>query len=221
MGKEIIALIDSGFEGIVSKAKKKTKAEFFIQALEIMEDKLGIQKTREIFEANGCCKSGARLKASKEFRRINADLCMEDKLAKIRRAPYMNMGSPALDENGEIVVNAVRYCIDGKYACACPSISRQPIQPESKIYCYCCAGHFKFHYEIMLGCKLMTAEIVSSPLTARETIHVLFGLRLWSSGICPFGFRLLFLPHLQSFCITILFFRIVKQVGRYKREEKQ
>ena len=67
VGKEVIALIDSGFEGIVSKAKKKTKAEFFIQALEIMEDKLGIQKTREIFEANGCCKSGARLKASKEF----------------------------------------------------------------------------------------------------------------------------------------------------------
>ena len=125
-----------------------------------MEDKLGIQKTREIFEANGCCKSGARLKASKEFRRINADLCMEDKLTKIRHAPYMNMGSPALDENGEIVV-------DGKYACACPSISRQPIQPESKIYCYCCAGHFKFHYEIMLGCKLMTAEIVSSPLDSK------------------------------------------------------
>lgn len=167
VGKEIIALIDSGFEGIGSKTKKKVKAEFFKQALEIMEDKLGIQKTREIFEANGCCKSGARLKASKEFRRINADLCMEDKLAKIRRAPYMNMGSPALDENGEIVVNAVRYCIDGKYACACPSVSRQPVQPASKNYCYCCAGHFKFHYEIMLGCKLATAEIVSSPLDSK------------------------------------------------------
>lgn len=34
----------------------------------------------------------------------------------------------------------------------------------SRNYCVCCAGHFKHHYEIMLGVKLKTIEIVSSPL---------------------------------------------------------
>ena len=165
--EEIIAMIDSGFEGLVSKTIKKTKAEFFKQALEIMEDKLGIETTRTIFEANGCCKSGARLKASKEFSRINKDLCLEDKLEKIRKASYMNMGSPVLNENGAIVINAVNYVVDGHFECACPSISRQLVQPETKNYCYCCAGHFKFHYEIMLGCKLVTADIVSSPLNSK------------------------------------------------------
>lgn len=164
VSEDIIAKIDKGFENIISKTKKETKAKFFKQALSVMESELGPDKTKEIFEANSCCKSGARLKASREFARINAALTIEDKLAKIRRAAYMNMGSPYLDENSDIVVNAVNYRIDGKFGCACPTISRQAVQPDSKNYCFCCAGHFKFHYEIMLGCKLTVAEIVCSPL---------------------------------------------------------
>lgn len=34
----------------------------------------------------------------------------------------------------------------------------------SRNYCFCCAEHFKHHYEIMLGVKLKTLEITSSPL---------------------------------------------------------
>ena len=161
---EIIAGIYDGFENIVSKTKKATKAQFFRQALSVMEEKLGLEQTREVFEANGCCKTGARLKASREFARINAGLSIEEKLEKISRAAYMNMGSPRLDGNGDIVVDAVNYSIGSRFACACPTISRQKMQPDSKNYCYCCAGHFKFHYEIMLGCKLKVGEIVSSPL---------------------------------------------------------
>lgn len=33
-----------------------------------------------------------------------------------------------------------------------------------KIIVFCCAGHFKYHYEIMLGVKLKTLEVLSSPL---------------------------------------------------------
>jgi len=161
---EIISKIENGFEGIQSKTKKKTKAEYFSQALSVMEIELGLDKTREIFEANGCCKSGARLKASKEFARINADKSMHEKLEKIRKAPYMNMGSPDLDENGDLVVHAVNYYVDGKFLCVCPTISKQQNQPQNRNYCYCCAGHFIFHYEIMLNCKLVVSEIMSSPL---------------------------------------------------------
>ena len=162
--ESIIAKIDEGFAIAALRKKKAEKARFFKQALSVMERELGIPRTREIFEANGCCKTGARLKASKEFARINVLLPLEDRLAKIRRAAYMNMGSPELDENGDIVVHAVNCKPDDRFLCACPSISRQKEQPKNKNYCYCCAGHFRFHYEIMLGCKLKTAEIVSSPL---------------------------------------------------------
>lgn len=169
VNEKIIKAIDKGFEGILSKTDKLTKAAYFTQALDVMSDSLGIEKTREIFEANGCCKTGTRLKASKEFARINDKISIEDKLAKIAKAPYMNMGSPYIDDNGDIVVNAVSYFVDGKYQCACPSISKQPTQPKTKEYCYCCAGHFKFHYEIMLNKKLKTKEIVSSPLDSEGT----------------------------------------------------
>lgn len=162
--EDVIVRIYSGFEGVVSKTKKDVKARFFRQALQVMETELGLEKTREIFEANSCCKSGARLKKSKEFARINSSVEIEQKLAKIRRAAYMNMGSPRLDEHGDIIIDAVNYRDGDRFACACPAISRQKIQPESRNYCYCCAGHFKFHYEIMLDCKLMVAEILSSPL---------------------------------------------------------
>ena len=162
--QKTIEKIDYGFAGILSKMKKMTKAAFFTHALNVMESEIGIDKTREIFEANGCCKTGARLKASKEFSRINNEISLEEKLAKIRKAPYMNMGSPYIDENGDLVVNAVSNFVDGKYHCACPSISKQPTQPKTKEYCYCCGGHFKFHYEIMLDSKLVIKEIVSSPL---------------------------------------------------------
>ena len=164
VSEDIIAKIYNGFENVVSKTRKLSKAKLFKQALSVMESELGLDKTKEIFEANGCAKDGARLKVSKEFARINAELKTEDKLEKIRRAAYMNMGIPHLDENGDIVINAVDYRIGDKFVCACPTISKQAVQPNSKNYCYCCAGHFKFHYEIMLGCKLTVAEIVCSPL---------------------------------------------------------
>ena len=164
ISEDIISKIEYGYEDITTKTKKETKSKYFKQALFVMERELGLEKTKEVFEANGCCKSGARLKASKEFARINADLSIEERLAKIRKAPYMNMGSPALDENGDIIVHAVNYILEGKFSCACPTISKQTVQPDTKNYCYCCSGHFKFHYEIMIGCKLSVAEIVSSPL---------------------------------------------------------
>ncbi|MBP7401642.1 MAG: hypothetical protein KBA30_03425 [Clostridia bacterium] len=161
---DIVDKINRGYEGIGSKTKKTVKAGYFTQALDVMETELGLPKTREIFEANGCCKTGARLKASKEFARINADLSIEARLAKIRQAPYMNMGSPALSDTGDVVVHAVSYRIDEKYLCACPTISKQANQPHDREYCHCCAGHFKYHYEIMLECSLKVEEIVSSPL---------------------------------------------------------
>ena len=176
--EEIIAEVNQGYEKIVSKSTKAAKAKYFKQALTVMEKRLGLDKTREIFEENGCCKTGARLKASNEFARINAGLPLEERLAKIRRAAYMNMGSPRLDEDGDIVVHAVSYQVGDKYACACPTISKQAVQPASKNYCYCCAGHFKFHYEIMLDCSLAVTEIVGSPLDSEGASPCIIKLKI-------------------------------------------
>lgn len=162
--QDVIERIDEGFPALTSKTKKQIKALYFRQAIDVMERELGRAKTQEIFEANGCCKTGARLKASKAFARMNAALPLEEKLSKIHSAPEMNMGRPELDGHGDLVVHAVSYREGDRYICVCPTISKQAVQPEGTTYCHCCAGHFQFHYEIMLGCKLTVAEISSSPL---------------------------------------------------------
>lgn len=87
----VVKDINSGFEGIISSSPKKRKAAYFARAVRILEEKLDTDKMRDILESNACGKSGARDKASKEFARINAGLPLEEKVAKIARAQYMNM----------------------------------------------------------------------------------------------------------------------------------
>ena len=164
VGRNIIDEMYQGFDGIVSKTNKKVKSAFFKQALDIMNEKLPPEQVQNILEANACCKSGARKKASEEFARINADKPIEEKLALISDRPYLNMGSAELDENGLLLVHAVSYHPGEKFECVCPTVSK--IKRDYAIpreYCYCCGGHFKYHYEIMLGVKLKLAEIVTSP----------------------------------------------------------
>ena len=128
-----------------------------------MTEQVDAQKLQDIFEWNACCKGGAREKASKAFAKENAGLSMDEKLEKIRRVP--NMGKPIRNEDGIITVKAVSYKKDEKYLCACSNFNGLKYDYSvSKNYCFCCAGHFKYHYEIMLGVQLKTLEIVSSPL---------------------------------------------------------
>ena len=75
------------------------------------------------------------------------------------------MGTPVLNADGTITVRAVSYSDGEKFLCACPNFNG--VKRESSVsrsYCFCCAGHFKFHYEILLGVTLRTVEISSSPL---------------------------------------------------------
>lgn len=161
--KKIITEINEGYEDIVSGASKPQKAAYFKRAVEIMENKLEPETTQEILEYNGCCKSGAREKASKAFAKEYANLPWQERLDKIVNVP--NMGKPELNKDGTITLHAVYFHDGEKFNCACPNNNKvKRDYPVSKTYCFCCAGHFKYHYDIMLGVKLNVLEIVSSPL---------------------------------------------------------
>lgn len=100
---------------------------------------------------------------SKAFAKENAHLSIDEKLEKIKSVP--NMGEPLRNEDGTITVKAVNYSDGEKYLCACSNFNGLKYDYSVyKNYCFCCAGHFKHHYEIMLGVKLKTLEIESSPL---------------------------------------------------------
>lgn len=150
----IISQINEGYEDLVDKAPKKMKAAYFKRVVDIMNEQVDAQKLQDIFEWNACCKGGTK---------ENANLSIDEKLEKIKEVP--NMGEPSKNEDGTITVNAVSYSNGEKYLCACSNFNGLKEEyAVSKNYCYCCAGHFKHHYEIMLGVKLKTLEIESSPL---------------------------------------------------------
>ena len=161
--EQTISQINEGYEIIDSKIPKKERALYFKRAVDILAEHIEFQKFREIFEYNACCKGGAREKASKAFAKKNADLSLEAKLELIKKVP--NMGCPVRNEDGTITIHAVNYSDGKKFLCACPNYNGvKRDYSVSRNYCFCCAGHFKYHYEIMLGVKLETLEVVSSPL---------------------------------------------------------
>lgn len=164
VGKDILEEMYTGFGQLVSKTPKKTKAAFFSQALEVMNARLPADEVRAILEANACCKGGSRLKNSREFARINAELGVEERLKLISGRPYLNMGRAELDADGFLIVHAVSFHNGERFECVCPTVSKiKRDRPIPREYCYCCGGHFKFHYEIMLNVKLEMCQILSSP----------------------------------------------------------
>ena len=161
--EEIISRINEGFDTIDSKTPKKERALYFKRAVDIMDESIEAERFQEIFEWNACCKGGGREKASKHFADKNAHLSLDEKLELIKDVPHM--GRPVRNEDGTITVHAVYYSDGDKFLCACSSFNGvKRDYSVSRKYCFCCAGHFKYHYEIMLGVKLETLEIVSSPL---------------------------------------------------------
>lgn len=161
--KDIIERINDGYEELVSRSPKKKKAAYFKRATDILIDETNTDAVHELFESNACCKSGAREKASKAFAKKYADVGYAGRLKHIGEVPYM--GTAELEKDNVICVHAVQYMVSGKYACACPTFNKSGFgEKVLKDYCYCCAGHFLYHYQIMLGIRLKTWEIVSSPL---------------------------------------------------------
>lgn len=160
--KEIVKRINEGYEDIVSSTKPKIKGEYFQRATEILSNEINIDLMKKLYEDNACCKGGSRLKASKEFAKKYQELTLEEKLSHIKEVPYM--GNPTLNNDNTITIDAVKYYFDGKYHCACSNFNKFKEINVSKNYCFCCGGHFLFHYEKMLGIKLELLEVISSPL---------------------------------------------------------
>ena len=132
--EKIISQINEGYGIVDSKIPKKERALYFKRAVDIMN--VSIE---------------------------SANLSLEEKLELIKDVP--DMGRPVRNEDGTITIHAVYYSDGEKYLCACSNFNG--IKREysvSRNYCFCCAGHFKYHYEIMLGVKLKTLEVLSSPL---------------------------------------------------------
>ena len=165
IGNRIIDEMNTGCEGIISSSPKQMKREYFKHAMSILDSQVPRDAVIDLMDSNACCRSHtAREKASRKFAADNADKPIEERIPLI--SGVKNMGVPSLTGDGKLYILAVQYYKDDRFRCACPSINtgRKEEAPLSRTYCMCCAGHFRYHYQIMLGCKLKLDRVLTSPL---------------------------------------------------------
>lgn len=160
---EIVQQIFAGYERISDTAPKEKKAAFFLQAVTRMESCLDAGDCHAIRDACACSKGGWRLKAMQKIAREYEGKGLEEKIHAI--AQVTHMGKPALDENGRISAGIGEA---GGFSCPCPVFEGVALAgPVPLAYCYCCAGHFRYHYQIALGTKLATHQVLSSALASQ------------------------------------------------------
>jgi len=146
--------------------EKSNHPEPILALIDRMDELLSKEQCLEIMSEQGCCKGGKRDKDCKAFAKEHADKSIAEKLSLIRTVEYMM--SPQLNDDGMFTVTMSGYqngVHTGNTTCSCGLIKKlkQPFS-VSPTYCGCCAGHFRYHYQNMLGVPIKLKEIVSSPL---------------------------------------------------------
>ncbi|MHB1296456.1 MAG: hypothetical protein ACYC4R_15870 [Anaerolineae bacterium] len=172
----VINEVFEGYEDLLGegKATKKRTHTFFVRAMTLLDQRLDDETRIQVLDACACCKSGVRDRATHKFGKEYAGQPLAAKVEALGQVH--NMCSPALQEDGTIIVQFGRPSDHG-YRCSCPCvISDRPAPDISSTYCLCCAGHFRYHYQQALGVPLRTLEVRSSPLNTqgREPCAIVF-----------------------------------------------
>ncbi|HBL84663.1 MAG: hypothetical protein A2Y17_11045 [Clostridiales bacterium GWF2_38_85] len=137
-----------------------------ITLIDQMDKLLTKEQCFAIMEQQGCCKGGKRDKDCKAFGKLNSKKSIAEKLMLISSVDLMM--TPQSIDDGMFTITMTGYqngVHEGKTTCSCGMIKKlkQPFL-VSPTYCGCCAGHFRYHYQNMLGAAVKLKEIISSPL---------------------------------------------------------
>lgn len=161
---EIKLEIFKDYPSISDQSKKEKKASFFIQAVNTMDQSFDESLCRNIRDACACSKGGWRLKAMQKIAKTYPNEPLETKIEAINQVTYM--GKPVINPDGTITAGIGEK---GGFACPCPVFDGVEVDEAVSItYCYCCAGHFRYHYQIALGIKLETIAVTSSALASQR-----------------------------------------------------
>jgi len=160
-GDLIAQIVDAPYQA--SEDKQQDNANYCAAVMAKCDELLEFDVIAEAMLERACCKDGFRLKNSRNVARRYSRKTLEEKLVALGEKKWM--GHPHLTEDGDIYTE---HCAGSGYPegprCSCWSFDGCP--PEDmrmpRSYCLCCAGHFRFHYQIALGVTLRVKEIVSS-----------------------------------------------------------
>ena len=161
---------------------KQNRANYLAKAVPTAKSLLDEETFTKVMESRSCCKTGNRLKNSKQFHFVNRIKPIEEKVRLLGDLIYM--GKPFLNDDGDLETIAVGSWIYQQMKCPCPEIGG--LNPESDqmplAYCECCANHFKFHYQIALNLKLRLKKVKSTILNSAGKSPCVFVYEVEKSG---------------------------------------
>lgn len=148
MDPAIIQLIMKDGDKIKQTDKNEKKAEWFFNAMKIMDKELGIGERQKIREDCACCLGGKRNEVCKRINKKYCDTADRISAANDARLVFGN----AVKEKGKGVYE-VSFFPDDAEMKTCPCMKGlKEAMPIT--YCYCCGGHVRHHLETVLGKKL-------------------------------------------------------------------
>jgi len=145
-----------------------------------MDSLLTNEQILSVMEEQGCHKTGHMDKINKEFADKHADKKIEDRINLLSDENVHPYVPCKINDDGTF---SIYWEIGekGNYLCVCACIKRlRKEQPDitnvSKIFCGCCGGHIRHHYQNILGITLQLKEVVSSPISSngKERCEFLF-----------------------------------------------
>jgi hypothetical protein len=147
-------------ELVKKTSKNEIRAEWFFNAMNVMNELLDEDTKKKVREDCACCLEGKRQKLCKD---VN----------KKYKTP--NERTQAINDTHYVFGHEIKTIGKNKYEvtffdekipekrCSCLKIIMDKQMP--KTYCYCCGGHVKHHLETVLG-KNLNVECIDSALSS-------------------------------------------------------
>ncbi|MDD3832208.1 MAG: DUF6144 family protein [Clostridia bacterium] len=160
-------------DGKSIKMKPYDKLQAYLaQAMNRMEERLPMDKAIAIRQGCACCLVGKRDQLAKAIYKNNPTI--ESRFEALSKERYIIGGKAWKGTDGYYVSYWSAKPVGGYY---CPCLKHTPTEPMNKLWCECCAGHIKHHFETALGVKA-TCQCITTILTSCGEDACLFRLNI-------------------------------------------
>lgn len=155
VAEDDINYIMQGGEGVSIRPYDKSQA-WLAKTMDRLAERIPANYAVAFRQDCACCLSGERQTLARRICRENPTVeARFEALSKERKI----IGGNAWKENGDYFITFWYAKPTTGYTCAC--LKHVPCKPMNKLWCECCAGHIKHHFETALGVKASCTCITS------------------------------------------------------------
>lgn len=171
LSEDDICYIMQGGESIQMRPYDKLQS-WLAGAMNRMQERMPKENAVALRQGSACCLGGNRDTIARQIYKNNPTVEERfEALSKERRI----IGGNAWKENDDYYITFWYAKPSTGYTCAC--LHHIPSEPMNKLWCECCAGHIRHHFETALGVKA-TCQCMTSILNSCGNDACLFKLNI-------------------------------------------